>query len=232
MDQIEKNGKVSRGYLGALLQSVTPELAPHLGLKPGEGGAIVASVTPGGPGAKAGLQKDDVVVGIDGKPVHSSDDLTMDVISHAPGSTISLDVVRNGQPTKVEVTLGTRPTGIDWDQNGNKPNNNGSNNDQDNNGNPGNTTARGITVETLTPELAQQVNAPASTKGVVVDSVDQSSPAADAGISRGTIIIAVERKPVSTASDFKRLMSEASGKSVMLTIRQDGGNFFVVVQPQ
>jgi serine protease Do len=231
MDQIEKNGKVSRGYLGALLESVTPDLAPHFGLKAGEAGAVIASVTPDGPGAKAGLQKDDVVTGIDGKAVRSSDDLTMEVISHAPGSRITLDVIRNGQPTKVDVTLGTRPTGIDWDQNGNNPRDNGNNNDQDN-GNPGSASARGISVETLTPELAQQVNIPASTKGVVVDSIDESSPAADAGIARGTVIVAVERKPVTTAADFKRLMSQYSGKSVMLTIRQDAGNFFVVVQPQ
>jgi Do/DeqQ family serine protease len=232
MDQIEKNGKVSRGYLGADLENVTPELAPHLGLKPGQGGAIIASVRPGGPGAKAGLQSGDVVTAIDGRPVHSMDDLTMDVISHAPGSRVALDVVRNNQPMKIDVTLGTRPTGVDWGTNGPNGNNNNDNNDQDNNGNPASTTARGMTVETLTPDLAQQVNVQPNIKGVVVDSVDESSPAADAGISQGTVIIAVDRKPVTTAQDFKRLMNEAAGKSVMLTIRQAGANFFVVVQPQ
>jgi serine protease Do len=231
MDQIEKNGKVSRGYLGAELGNVTQEMAPHLGLKAGQEGAYIASVTPNGPGAKAGLQSGDVVTGIDGRPVRDSDDLTMSVISHAPGSSVSLDIVRNGQPMKLNVTLGTRPTGIDWDQNGpHANNNNGNNNDQDN-GNAGSVTERGITVETLTPDLAQQVNAPAGTKGVVVDSVDENSPAADS-VARGTVIVAVDRKPVTSAADFKRLMSEAAGKSVMLTIRQGGANFFVVVQPQ
>jgi serine protease Do len=232
MDQIEKNGKVSRGYLGALLQNVTPEMAPHLGLKAGQSGAIISSVTPGGPGAKAGLQSGDVVTAIDGKAVTGMDDLTMNVISHAPGSRVTLDVVRNNQPMRIEVTLGTRPTGIEWDQNGPNANNNGSGNNDQDNGNNANATARGITVETLTPDLAQQVNAQPGTKGVVVDSVDESGPAADAGISRGTVIVAIDRKPVTSAADFKRLMSEAAGKSVMLTIRQAGGNFFVVVQPQ
>lgn len=232
MDQIEKNGKVSRGYLGAELGNVTQEMAPHLGLKNGEQGAYIASVTASGPGAKAGLQSGDVVTGIDGKSVRGSDDLTMDVISHAPGSKVTLDVVRNGQPMKIEVTLGTRPTAIDWDQNGSSGNSNQGNNDQDNGNNSGNVTARGITAETLTPELAQQVNVQPSTKGVVVDSVDESSPAADAGITRGVVIVAVDRKPVTTGADFKRLMNEAAGKSVMLTIRQSGANFFVVVQPQ
>jgi Do/DeqQ family serine protease len=231
MDQIEKNGKVSRGYLGAELGNVSQEMAPHLGLKPGQEGAYIAKITPGGPGAKAGLQPGDVVTAIDGKAVRSSDDLTMEVISHAPGSTVSLDVVRNGQPTKVNVTLGTRPTGIDWDQNGKGGNdNNGNNNDQDNT-NGASVTERGITVETLTPDLAQQVNAPAGTKGVVVDSVDANSPAADA-VARGTIIVAVDRHAVANAADFKRYMSQSAGKSVMLTINQGGANFFVVVQPQ
>jgi serine protease Do len=231
MDQIEKNGKVSRGYLGAELGSVTQEMAPHLGLKAGEEGAYIASVTPNGPGAKAGLQSGDVVTGIDGRSIHDSDDLTMSVISHSPGSSVTLDIVRNGQPMKLNVTLGTRPTGIDWDQNGPRGgSNNGTGNDQDN-GNAGAVTERGITVETLTPDLAQQVNAPTGTKGVVVDSVDESSPAADS-VARGTIIIAVDRKPVTNAADFKRLMSQAAGKSVMLTVKQGGANFFVVVQPQ
>jgi Do/DeqQ family serine protease len=231
MDQIEKNGKVSRGYLGAELGNVTQELAPHLGLKAGEEGAYIASVTPNGPGAKAGLQSGDVVTAIDGKPIHDSDDLTMAVISHSPGTNVMLDVVRNGQPMKLNVNLGTRPTGIDWDQNGPRAGaNNGGNNDQGN-GNSGAVTERGITVETLTPDLAQEVNAPAGTKGVVVESVDDSGPAADA-VARGMIIIAVDRQPVTTAADFKRLMSQAAGKSVMLTVKQGGANFFVVVQPQ
>jgi Do/DeqQ family serine protease len=231
MDQIEKNGKVSRGYLGASLSNVTPELAPHLGLKSGEEGAYLASIAAGGPAAKAGLQMGDVVVAIDGKPVHNSDDLTMDVINHAPGSSVSLDIVRNGQPMKINVTLGTRPTGIDWDQNGPHSNsNNGGSSDQENNSN-GNVTARGITVETLTPDLAQQMNAPSNVKGVVVDSVDESSPAADS-VGRGSVIVAVDRHPITNASEFKRYMDQASGKSVMLTVNQGGANFFVVVQPQ
>jgi Do/DeqQ family serine protease len=228
MDQIEKNGKVSRGYLGAELETMTPALSQHLGASHG---AIIAGITPKGPAEKAGLQSGDVVVAIDGKSVESPDDLTMDVISHTPGSSVTLDVVRNNQPMKINVTLGTRPTGLDWDQNGNGPHDNNGNNDQDN-GNAGNVSVRGITVETLTPEVAQQVQVPANTKGVVVDNVDESSPAADAGIGHGTVIIAVNRTPVTNASDFKRLMNENNGKSVMLTIKQAGGNFFVVVQPQ
>ncbi|MDQ2711238.1 MAG: Do family serine endopeptidase [Acidobacteriota bacterium] len=228
MDQIEKNGKVTRGYLGARLGTVTPELAPQFGLKDARG-ALIDSVEPKGPAQKSGVQMGDVVTAIDGTPVKGMDDLTMDVIAKAPGSTVKLDIVRNGKPMQIDVTLGQRPGGIDWDKQG-KQGDDGDNNGNDNS-NSGNATVRGITVEDLTPELAQQVNVPAGTKGVVVDDIDQSSPVAEASLGRGVIIIAVNRQTVNNVSDFKRLMNEAKGKAVLLTINAGGQTAFTVVQP-
>jgi Do/DeqQ family serine protease len=230
MDQIMKGGKVSRGYIGVTLGNITPDLAPQFGLKPDAHGALINEVTPGGPGDHAGLKMGDVVTAIDGKPVKGMDDLTMEVVSRSPGSTVTLDVMRNGQPTKVSVTLGSRPGGVDWAQN-NHNGDNGNNGDQEN-GDNGTATVRGITVETLTPDLAQQVGVTPATKGVVVQDVDQSSPAADAPLGRGTVIIQVNRHPVTSVAEFKRLMNEASGKPVLLTINQGGTTAFTVVQPQ
>ncbi len=226
MDQIEKSGKVSRGYIGVSLQNLTPDLAQQFGVK-SDKGAVIAEVTPDAPGAKAGLKQGDVITAIDGKKVEGSDDLTMDVISHEPGTTVTLDVIRNGQPMNVKVTLGTRPGGTDW----NKSGNNNGNEPGNDNGNEGNAAVRGISVENLTPDLAQQIGVPASTHGVVVDSVDASSPAADS-VGRGMIITAVDRKPVNNVSDFKRLMSQAEGKAVLLTIASSSGSGFTVVQPK
>jgi serine protease Do len=230
MDQIMKNGKVSRGYMGVTLQDVTADNAPLLGLKEAHG-ALIGNVSPNGPGAKAGLQSGDVVTAIDGRPVEGMEDLTMAVVAKAPGSTVTLDIVRNGKPMKVGVTLGTRPGGLNWGRNGDNDNGANNNNDQDN-GNSGNVSARGMTVETLTPDLAQQVNVPPATKGVVVDDIDQSSPAVDANIGRGTVIVAVDRHPITSAQEFKRLMDAAKGKPVLLTINQGGSTLFTVVQPQ
>jgi serine protease Do len=128
--------------------------------------------------------------------------------------------------------LGTRPGGTDlshWGQNSNNHNQGNDNNDNDNSGG---VSARGITVETLTSDLAQQINVPASVKGVVVSDVDQTGPAAEAGIGRGVVITAVNRHPVATAQDFKRMMNDANGKPVLLTVNQGGQSGFVVVQPQ
>jgi serine protease Do len=218
MDQIMKTGKVSRGYMGVTLQNVTPELAQQFGLKEPHG-AIVGDVTPSAPGAKAGLKSGDVITAIDGKKVEGSDDLTMDVVSHTPGSTVSLDVLRNGQPMKVNVTLGTRPGGIDW----NKRNPQGENDQGEDNGSEGNASVRGISVETLTPDLAQQINVPDNVRGVVVGSVEPDSPAAD-NVGRGMVITAVDRHPVTNVQEFKRLMAQAEGKSVLLTIVTAGPN--------
>jgi Do/DeqQ family serine protease len=227
MDQIMKTGKVSRGYMGVTLGALTPDLAKAFGVKENRG-AVVGDVTPGAPGDKAGLKSGDVITAIDGKQVEGPDDLTMDVISHTPGSTVALDVIRNGQPTKVSVTLGQRPGGINWEKQNSPSDDNG---DNDDNGNAGNVSARGISVENLTPELAQQVGVSPGVHGVVIDSVDADSPAAD-NVARGMVIVAIDRHPVNNVQDFKRLMSQAQGKPVLLTYNVGGQTGFTVIQPK
>ena len=224
-DQLLHGGKVSRGYMGVTLGNVTEDKAPFFGLKDTKG-SIVGDITPNGPGAKAGLQSGDVITAIDGKKVDGPDDLTMDVISKTPGTTVTLDVMRNSQPTKVKVTLGQRPGAVDFDKPKNGDND-GANNDEDNGPTSG-ASARGITVQPLTPEVAQQIKASPNTHGVVITDVDQSGPAADA-VAKGLIVTAVDRKPVNTPGDFKRLMAQSEGKAVLLTVVAGGATSFQVV---
>ncbi len=228
MDQLMKNGKVSRGYIGVTLQSVTPEVAQQFGLKDTHA-AVITQVVPGKPGAKAGLQVGDAIVGIDGQKIEDSNDLTLKVTEHAPGSTVSLDVIRNGKPMKVSLTLGTRPNGADFGEANNQADN-GSGSDNGNAGNVGKT-AYGLTVETVTPDLAQQLQMPANTKGVVVDSVDPDTPAADS-IARGDVIVGVNRHPVADAAEFQHQMSAAGDKPVLLTVNRGGAVTFIVLQPK
>jgi serine protease Do len=232
MDQIMKNGKVSRGYMGVGLQNLTPDLASSFGLKDAKG-AVVGDITPGDPGAKAGLKSGDVITAINGKKVEGSDDLTMNVISHQPGETVTLDVVRDGKPMTIPVTLGQRPSGVGngrgWDKTG-KEDDNASGNDSDN-GSADSASIRGMTVEPLTPELAQQLGVPATTKGVVVTGVDADSPSSDS-LGRGSVIVAVDKHPVASLGDFKRLMNADKDKPALLTLNNGGGTTFVVVQPK
>jgi S1-C subfamily serine protease len=113
----------------------------------------------------------------------------------------------------------------DQQANGNGGNDNGSSD------NGGNAKIRGISVETLTPDLAQQIGVSSNLHGVVVDNVDADSPAADANLTRGVVITSVDRHPVSNVQDFRRLMAAAQGKPVLLSVNGGGSNIFIVVQP-
>ena len=226
-DQLVKNGKVSRGFMGVNLGDVKAEDAPFLGLKDGHG-AVVSSVTKDSPGEKAGLKPLDIIVGIDGKTIANADELTMDVISHQPGQTVTLDVIRNGKPLTVSVTLGQRPTGLEAEKS-NDGDDNGS--DKGDNGGDASATIRGIHVQALTPELREQLNASSSLKGVVVTSIDADSAANDS-VARGMVIVAVNREPVASVQDFKRLVNAAGNKPVLLTYNFNGQSGFTVVQPK
>jgi Do/DeqQ family serine protease len=224
MDQIIKTGKVTRGYIGVTLQPLTPELAQQFGLKDTHG-AVVTDVNPGGPGEKAGLKSGDIITAINGSKVQDSNELTLAVTQHSPGETVSLDVFRNGQPQKIGVTLGQRPQGTAWAEG---RQNNGGNDNGDDSENGGKNSARGISVQPLTPDIAQQVNVPPSTRGVVVTDVDAGSAAADSGIGQGDVITGIDRKPVTNVADFTRLMNQAQG-NVLLTVNHGGFTRFLVV---
>jgi serine protease Do len=226
-DQLVKNGKVSRGYMGVKLGDVSAEAAPLLGLKNAHG-AVVSSVDKGSPGEKGGLKAEDIIVGIDGKPINSADELTMAVIGHQPGQSVDLEIVRDGKTQNVKVTLGQRPGGLEAEKSADgddSSSDKGDNNDGDS------TTIRGIHVEALSSDIASQLGIGSSTKGVVVTNVDADSPAADS-VAQGMVIIGVNRQLVANLADFKRLMNASQGKEVLLTFNFRGQVSFTVVQPK
>jgi serine protease Do len=220
MKQLMKNGKVVRGFIGVGLQEVTPDLQSQFKL-PDNKGALVREVEPGKPGEKAGLQVGDDIVGVNGVPVTDPNGLTIQVIQMMPGQVVHLDVLRNGEKIKKDVTLAARPSEKEA-KGGFGPQSGQSN---------GTNALEGVTVENLTPDIAQQVGVPPSTKGVVVDNVDPDSPAADAQppLERGDVITQVNRKPVTNENDYNRLINEGKGKSVLLYVNHQGSNIFVVV---
>lgn len=221
MDQLVKNGKVTRGFMGARLQTVTPELASQFNLKESRG-ALVAMVEPGKPADKAGLKTGDVITAFNGQPVEDSNNLTLQVIQQAPGTTVTLDAIRDGKPMKFTVTLGTRPKETDGQ----------AGDDSSSSGDTGNGSAseRGIQAENLTPDIAQELDVPASTKGVVVSGVEEGSPAAEGGIQRGDVIQQVNKQPVNNKADFDRLIKQAAGKSALFLVNRGGRTLFLVVE--
>jgi len=217
MDQILKQGKVVRGYIGIGIQEVTPDLAKAFNAPP-EKGALIRDVAPDSPGAQGGLQRGDVVTALNGEPINGPNDLKLKVATMAPGSMVTVKVLRNGQPHDLKVKLAEAPTGSG-------PGNPSS-------GEAANSPMRGVQVEDLSGAIRQQLGLKSDVKGVVVSDVPDGSPAADAGLQRGDVIEQVNRHPVNSVSDYQQLIGEAGKQTIVLLVNRGGNTVFLVVQPE
>jgi serine protease Do len=211
-----KNGVVHHGYLGVGLNDVTPENAKFFNLT-GNTGALIASVTPNSPASRAGLKEGDVVTSVDGHSVESGSDLQVIVSEDAPGSKIQLDVMRNGHPEKVDLTVGEYHKDQEVAANSNEESGH----------------ARlGLAISDLTPDVRQQLNLPEDVKGVAVAQVQPGSPAEDAGLQGGDVILEVNRKPVVSADQFKSDVKQApANQDMLLRVWANGGTSFRIVHP-
>jgi serine protease Do len=225
MDQLVKNGKVSRGYIGVTLQSVDPELAKSFGLGSNVRGIAITSVTPNSPGAKAGLQTGDVITAVNGTQVDERGALQVMIAGMAPGATANLKVFRGGNYKDVPVTLAEFPSKLLAGKGG----------DQDQDDQPGVNSSgekgamKGVAVQAITPDIRQQLQLPENAKGVVVTDVDDDSLAARAGLKPGDVIEQVNHKPVNTANDFNGAVNQSGKDSTLLLVRRDGVTNFVAV---
>jgi serine protease Do len=209
LPQLQAKGHVTRGWLGVGVQTVTPELAKALHL-PKDEGALVAQVQPDSPAAKAGLKPGDVIVEYDGHAVSRVADLPRLVAATPIGQTASLKVLREGKSLTLTATIAEQP------------------------GTPAASAAPGreelgITVQPLTPALAQQLGVP-DMAGLVVTGVKDGSPAAEAGIQAGDVIVQADREPVSTVADLRKVLVEhKAGEPVLLRIQRKDMSLFVAV---
>src|SRR5437899_432820 len=216
MEQILKTGKVSRGYLGVMIQEVTADLGKAFNLPSAEG-ALVGDVSPDSPGAKAGLQKGDVITSLNGQKIADYTDLRLRISQTAPGTKINMDVYRNGQKMQMTASLGEFPEKAQTAENpqpGEAP------------------TLEGVQVENLTSEIAQQLNLPAGTHGVVITRVDPDSAAAETGLERGDVIQEVNRKPVNNVEQFRAAVRGAANQPLLLLVNRGGNTQYVVISPK
>ncbi len=215
MEQILKNGKVIRGYLGVVIQDVTPQLAKAFGADQPKG-ALVGDVTPDGPGAGAGLQKGDIILEVNGEPITDSRALKLKIGGLAPGTSVKLKVFRDGSTRDVTVTLGELPSDNQAVGQQSRPSK----------------ALEGLQVDELTPQIAQQLKLSPQTRGVVVTDVQSGSAAAEAGIRPRDVIQQVNHKPVTSVSDFENDLNQAGKQSVLLLVNRGGNTVFLVVEPR
>jgi serine protease Do len=209
--QLEKNGSVTRGYIGIGLQKLTPQLAKALGT-PAAPGALVASVQPNSPGAHAGLKQDDVITQVDAQPVTSDDQLRRTVALRAPGTTVHLTVYRSGKAREVQVTLAARPG--DQEVSRRSPTESESHDES-------NKEQFGLSLATPSAELARARGLP---RGAFVTEVQPGSPADKAGLAPNLVIVEANGQLVSTAGDLTRILRAAKpGSTVLLRAQVRGG---------
>ena len=216
MESLVKYGKVTRGYLGVMIQNVTTDLAQEFKLKENHG-ALISDVVPNGPADKAGLKNGDVVLSYNNHPVTDSHRLQLDVAETKPGSTVPMEVMRDGSTKTLNVTVKPLPgKGEELAQNN-------SGNTEDNG------TLNGVGVSDLNQEAHDQFKIPDTVKGAVITQVDPSSAAAQAGLKAGDVIQEINRHAVSSADDAIKLTEKSDTKRTLVRVWENGGSHYVVV---
>ena len=219
-EQLIKNGKVEHGYLGISMNDVTPANAHFFNLEDASG-AIVAQVTPDSPASRGGLETGDVITQVNNTKVVNGSTLQVAVSEMAPGTKISLGVIRNGKPVSLNLTVGQF--------NGNSE---VASNDSQNGQGGANTGKLGLAVSNLTADARQQINAPDQLHGVVVENVRPASPADEAGIQPGDVILEVNRKPADSANQFASEVHQTEdGKDLLLLVWSKGNASYRTIHP-
>jgi serine protease Do len=206
LPQLKSQGHVTRGWLGVVIQKITPEIAEEFGLEDAKG-ALVSKVVPDGPAADAGIQQRDVIREFDGKPIDDFDDLPRLVARTPVDKKVEVVVIRDGKRRTVkpviealeepEVVASAQPSA------------------------PQGASAFGLRLQELTPELAEQLGLESDAHGVVVSGVEPDGPAAEAGLRRGDVIVEVDRHEVNDTGDLQKRLKETDERALLLVRRGD-----------
>lgn len=194
---------VKRPWLGARLQAVTPEIAETLGLKL-PNGALVASVTPGSPSARAGLKLSDLIVAIDGQAVDDPNAFDYRFATRPLGGTAQIEVQRSGRPVKLSIPLETAPDS-----------------GRDEIVLTGRSPFQGAKVANISPALADELRLDSNVEGVVVTDIAADATAANVGFQKGDLILAVNGKKINKTSELERIASDG-GRLWRITVVRGG----------
>ena len=216
MEQLTKNGKVSRGKLGVQIQEISPELAQSMNLKEVRG-VLIASVDAGSPAEKAGIKVGDVITAVNGTRVDDSNALRNRIASTPPGTDVAITLLRDGHEEQVRARLIELKAGNDasaTEGSGSKEPGGGQ---------------LGISVEPVTSDTASRLKLK-SAQGVVITDVQPDSPAAEAGLQPNDVILEVNRQAVKSGADVRAGVKASGSRPTLLLISRDGVNHFIPVQ--
>jgi serine protease Do len=216
-DSIIKTGSAQHGYLGITMNDVTPANASFFNLKEATG-AIVAQVSPNSPASAAGLHNGDVINQLNGNPIVNGSALQVAVSGIAPGTNIALGILRNGTPQTVNLKVG------EFHKDAEVASNSDSGSPQSG--------KLGLAVSDLTSDVRQQLSVPSQVQGVAVQTVRPASPADDAGLAPGDVILEVDRHATSSAEQFvKAVHANPAGKDILLLVWSKGNAGYRLVHP-
>lgn len=211
-----KTGKVIRGWLGVMIQDITPELAESFGIAETKG-VIIGDVVNDSPAEKAGMKRGDIVKTLNGKPVDNAHALSRSVAALGPESVATLEVLRDGKQLQVKVTIGTMP------EEGAEKRGAG--------GGMRTESAWGITVQNLTPELAQRFNLDDKESGVIISEIKPRTPAAEARLRAGDVIKEVNRQKIQNIRDYKQAVQKMKkGESLLLLVKRGSTTYYVAIK--
>jgi len=202
LPQLRAEGRVSRGYIGVTLRDVDPDLQASLGLTRADG-ALVQDVTAGSPGARAGIKPYDLIVAVDKETVRTNDSLIREIAHRSPGSVARVELLRDGRPMELQIKLAERPGRVNPAAPPTVPAGRGLDRDD--------TVELGLTLVEIDESNAHRFDVPAGMTGLLVQRVEPFSPAYDSGISRGQILLEINRRPVSSVAAYRRLVQAQAG---------------------
>jgi len=215
ISQLDENGKVTRAWLGVLIQQITPEIQESLNLKSREG-ALVSDVMKDGPAAKAGIKRGDIIVNFNGDVVEGQHQLPTMVAYLPVGTKVKVVVLRDGKEKTFEVTLEEMKD----EAIASSPSSEGEKMKGD----------LGFTAQNLTQEMADKLGLD-STQGALVSSIEPGSLAADAGIREGDVILEVDRSKVDNVDTLVNLLKKSKdSKSVLFLVDRGGRTIFIAVK--
>jgi Do/DeqQ family serine protease len=226
MDQLLSEGRVRRGMLGVNIQNITSDTAKALELSEATG-VLVSNVRQGSAADKAGVKRGDIITAINGEKIEDSNVLRNKVAGSRPGTTIKLTILRDGSQQELTATLdefnvedARRETTEGRDQ-------------KDQNNSQGSTDPKlGLTLQPITPQAAQQLGLPENAGGLVVTDVDPNGAAAIEGITRGDVILEVNRQSVSTVEEAQAAIARSGTRPVLLLVNRRGQTIYLTVRPR